>query len=260
MATERSEKVLEFAGGRPSQHDALKSDPETTSTYHGYIPKDQTLPFHSESRGELIPGLTYLPDFLSQAEHDLILNEITSGDWDGDNQGRRTKQFGMGFHWRGPKDSTLYRIDEPGRDVCPPTVCVGPLERLSALGLGPAPSSFRQLIVNEYCGGQGIKPHIDRRHCFGEYVVGISLLCPSVMDFRHPVTGEVRAILLEPRSVLVLSGEARHEWQHAIGFDSSHVYRGNTILRERRISLTFRQIKDTGPGAAGTEDAASTSE
>ena len=66
-------------------------------------------------------------------------------------------------------------------------------------------SQFRG-IVNDYLGGQGIKPHRDREF-FGEVVLGMSLLEPTVMDFKSG--GEVRALLLEPRSVLILEGEAR---------------------------------------------------
>jgi hypothetical protein len=69
-----------------------------------------------------------------------------------------------------------------------------------------------------------------------------------VMDFIHMKTKEIRAMLVEPRSVIVLSGEARNGWLHGIGAFDSHCFRGKVIKREgsrvRRTSVTFRSIND----------------
>jgi hypothetical protein len=89
----------------------------------------------------------------------------------------------------------------------------------------------------------GIKPHRDREF-FGELVLGISLLEPVVMDFKCIRTHEVRALLLEPRSVLVMQGEARWLWQHSITSAPNLLYRGKHLPRGRRTSLTFRTIQD----------------
>ena len=71
------------------------------------------------------------------------------------------------------------------------------------------------MLVNEYLPGQGIALHRDYEP-FGRTVVSLSLLSPCVMDFRHRPTGRRERLLLEPRSLLVLSDEARYDWEHGI--------------------------------------------
>jgi alkylated DNA repair dioxygenase AlkB len=48
--------------------------------------------------------------------------------------------------------------------------------------------------------------------------------------------------LLEPRSALVLSGEARSHWKHAIPARLSDVWMNHESARTRRVSLTFRKM------------------
>jgi alkylated DNA repair dioxygenase AlkB len=60
------------------------------------------------------------------------------------------------------------------------------------------------------------------------------------MDFTKG--NEKRQILLEPRSLLIVSGEARYEWTHGIAARKSDVYEGQKIVRERRVSMTFRGV------------------
>jgi alkylated DNA repair dioxygenase AlkB len=64
-----------------------------------------------------------------------------------------------------------------------------------------------------------------------------------VMDFRHVRDGRRESLLLEPRSLLILSDEARHEWQHGIASRKSDRWRGMVIPRARRLSVTFRLLK-----------------
>ena len=49
-------------------------------------------------------------------------------------------------------------------------------------------------------------------------------------------------MFLEPRSALVLSGEARHDWTHAIPAREADVWQGVERPRGRRVSLTFRTM------------------
>jgi alkylated DNA repair dioxygenase AlkB len=98
---------------------------------------------------------------------------------------------------------------------------------------------FDQLLVNEYQPGQGIAPHRDYAP-FGRTVVTLSLLSPCVMDFRHPRTGRKETLLLEPRSLVVLSDEARYEWEHGIAPRKRDDWHGLPVGRSRRLSVTFR--------------------
>jgi alkylated DNA repair dioxygenase AlkB len=62
------------------------------------------------------------------------------------------------------------------------------------------------------------------------------------MDFTQSKTGEKSSLLLEPRSLLVLSGDARYVWQHAIAGRKTDRFNGQAIQRTCRISLTLRKV------------------
>ena len=221
-----------------TQTKALTMDPCLTATSFGYVAAAYTL--SPQNDRPLIPGLTYLKDFIWEDEERALLAEIDDGSWDGDNKSRRTKQYGYGFHWRNRHSNALVRLEAPYDRM--PSSARAPLERLRLDGY-IVTTDFDQCIVNDYVGGQGIKPHRDREF-FGDVVLGMSLLEPVVMDFKSLQTGEVRALLLEPRSVLLLEGEARWLWQHSITPAPTLIYRGSALPRGRRTSLTFRIISD----------------
>ena len=91
--------------------------------------------------------------------------------------------------------------------------------------------AFRQVGVNEYRPGAGIGWHKDKPQ-FG-IVVGVSLLSPAVMRFRRARGRRWERISrrLMPRSVYILSGSARMEWEHSIPPGS-----------DLRYSITFRTM------------------
>jgi alkylated DNA repair protein alkB homolog 8 len=95
------------------------------------------------------------------------------------------------------------------------------------------------LQVNEYPPGVGLSPHIDTHSAFEDLIFSLSLAGPCIMEFRRYEDGDwrprvassidtkvecpedgsnciKRAIYLPPRSLLLLSGEARYAWHHYI--------------------------------------------
>nr|WP_317057829.1 alpha-ketoglutarate-dependent dioxygenase AlkB [Roseovarius sp. W115]MDV2928832.1 alpha-ketoglutarate-dependent dioxygenase AlkB [Roseovarius sp. W115] len=100
-----------------------------------------------------------------------------------------------------------------------------------------------QVIINEYQPGQGISAHIDCQPCFGETIASLSLLSACVMRFASLRSSRHMDLLLQPNSLLVMAGEARHDWTHAIPARKTDLVEGQTSQRTRRISLTFRQMK-----------------
>ena len=70
-----------------------------------------------------------------------------------------------------------------------------------------------------------------------EQVVGVSLNTPATLRFRQRAGGGFRRASLEvaPRSAYLLSGEARHEWEHRI-----------TPGDRLRFSITFRTLSAKG--------------
>jgi alkylated DNA repair dioxygenase AlkB len=98
---------------------------------------------------------------------------------------------------------------------------------------GRGANEFRQAGVNEYGPGAGIGWHKDKAQ-FG-IIVGISLQAPATMRFRRTQgRGWARVSqTIAPRSIYLLSGEARTEWEHSI-----------PPLHELRYSITFRTVSD----------------
>jgi alkylated DNA repair dioxygenase AlkB len=94
-------------------------------------------------------------------------------------------------------------------------------------------NEFRQAGVNEYGPGASIGWHKDKAQ-FG-IIVGVSLLASATMRFRRADgRGWARVSqAVAPRSIYVLSGEARTEWEHSI-----------PPLDKLRYSLTFRTLSD----------------
>lgn len=67
--------------------------------------------------------------------------------------------------------------------------------------------------ISEYQPGQGINGHIDRVESFGPVVASLSLGSPVVMSFS--LGNNSVDVLLERRSMVFLTGDARFKWKHA---------------------------------------------
>jgi alkylated DNA repair dioxygenase AlkB len=74
---------------------------------------------------------------------------------------------------------------------------------------------FDQMLVSEYLPGHGIAPHRDYA-TYGRTVVSLSLLSACNIDFRRVPTERRKRLLLLPRSLLLMSDEARADWEHGI--------------------------------------------
>ncbi len=172
-----------------------------------------------------IPGLTYIPDFITRDVESALITEIDAQPWLNDLK-RRVQHYG-------------YKYDYKARTVT------------NEAYLGPLPSwiepiaqklSFKpdQAIVNEYLPGQDISAHVDCVPCFGHTIASLSLGSGAIMQFTN--NGEKQEIYLEPRSLIVLSGEARYQWKHAIPARKSDMVGDFKIGRNLRLSLTFRTV------------------
>ncbi|CAH2260497.1 alkylated DNA repair protein alkB homolog 8 [Pararge aegeria] len=113
-----------------------------------------------------------------------------------------------------------------------------------------------QLTVNKYSPGQGIPSHVDRHSPFGDTILSLSLGSSVVMDWRHH-SGKYVPLEVPARSLLVMQGEARYDWQHGIqprtwdpvieirkdGGNEIRVITNDVSQRQIRISLTFRSTR-----------------
>lgn len=180
-----------------------------------------------------IPGLAYVSEYITPDEEAGLIRTINAQLWITELK-RRVQHYG-------------YRYDYKARSVTPESY-LGALpewlspyaNRLRADGFFPVPPD--QMIVNEYRPGQGIAPHVDCVPCFTDTIASLSLSSPCVMEFTHTETQQRIPVLLEPRSLVILSGDARYRWQHSIPHRKTDRHDGQILSRGRRLSLTFRKV------------------
>lgn len=181
----------------------------------------------------MIDGLTYIPAYLSAGEQAAALASVDGSPWLSVLK-RRVQHYG-------------YRYDYTRR-VANEELYLGPLPEWAAhlaarlAGEGHAPAVCDQVIVNEYEPGQGISAHVDCVPCFGDTILSISLGSACAMVFSHLREARQQTLWLEPGSLLVMRGEARYAWKHAIPPRKTDLVDGVARPRRRRVSLTFRTV------------------
>jgi DNA oxidative demethylase len=178
----------------------------------------------------VIPGLRYRDDLITEAEEASLIERLAALElapfrfhgWLGN---RKTQSFG----WRYDFEDASFTPAEPLPDW------LAPLRAKAAAFAEIAPDDFIHVLLARYDPGAGIGWHRDRD--VFEQVVGISLATPATLRFRQRSPGGFRRARVEvaPRSAYLLSGEARHDWEHSISPGG-----------QLRFSVTFRTLSDKG--------------
>lgn len=180
-----------------------------------------------------VPGLALFAKYVEVGEQERLLAIIDAGPWRDDLR-RRVQHYGYLYNYR-------------SRSITPQSY-LGPLPDWAAklaerlLMDTPVASTPDQLIVNEYLPGQGISPHVDCVPCFGDVVLSVSLGSTCVMAFDEPKSKQSIQVLVEPGSLMVMTGDARYAWRHSIAARKSDIVEGRRMERGRRVSLTFRTV------------------
>jgi len=176
-------------------------------------------------------GMRYETDFLSPGEEAELLRRIEAlplapMQYQGYTALRRVVSYG------GTYDFSRQRLEtaEPQPDW------LNALRAKAGAWAGIAPEAFTQALVAEYRPGTPLGWHRDVPDF--EDVVGISLLADATMRFRpypprEPRRADVLKLVVEPRSVYLLRGPARWEWQHSV-----------SPTRALRYSITLRTASD----------------
>jgi alkylated DNA repair dioxygenase AlkB len=156
-------------------------------------------------------GLLYAPGFVGGEEERALAGRIADlpfkpFEFHGFTGNRRTVSFGLHYAFDGSGLGEAEPI--PG--------WLHPLRARAAALAGREAEEFVHALVIEYAPGAGIGWHRDRP-VFGD-VAGISLLAPAPLRFRRRAGTKWERFTLtaEPRSAYLLSGEARHQWEHSI--------------------------------------------
>ncbi len=172
-------------------------------------------------------GLCYAGDFIAPAIEQALIGRIAAlplqrfqfGAFEGN---RRVASFGYRY------DYTLQRLTEAE----PVPDWLLPVAREVEAWAGLADGSVRQVLCTEYEVGVGIGWHRDKPH-FKE-ILGLSLGSPCKFRFRRRNGERWERHTLEalPRSLYMMDGEARSQWEHSI-----------PPVEARRYSITFRTMK-----------------
>jgi alkylated DNA repair dioxygenase AlkB len=176
---------------------------------------------------DLPEGLAYAPALIDEAEEQALAARLAqlpfrAFEFQGYLGHRRTVSFGWHYAFDG---SGLVETEQM------PDWLV-PVRDRAAAWAGLASEALEHVLLTEYSPGAGIGWHRDRP-VFGD-VIGLSLLAPARLRFRRKAgeKWERKALVAEPRSVYLLRGPARDEWQHSIA-----------AMEALRYSITFRSLR-----------------
>ena len=207
------------AGGHVSKRDAETLTVQAVAS----IIRRVTLLFDN-----LPEGFLYRPEFITADEEAALLREIRAMDFSavrmrGVTARRRVRQFG----WRYGFDTWTLTEGEEVPEF------LHPLRAKAAQLVAVQPDDLSEALLTEYPAGAAIGWHRDAP-MFG-IVIGVSLLSSCVFKLRRGEAGRTDkplSIEIAPRSVYVLDGEARRDWQHSI-----------PAVRAARYSITFRTVR-----------------
>ena len=176
---------------------------------------------------KLPEGFRYERDLISAAEEDRLLAHVKELPFKNfEFHGYVGKRRVVSYGWKYDFNERLLRDAEHI-----PAFLVALRERAAAFAR-IAPVQLQQVLVTEYEAGAAIGWHRDKA-VFGE-VIGVSLLSSCTFRLRRQVgtTWERASIIAEPRSVYLLSGPSRTEWEHSI-----------PAVDALRYSITFRSMR-----------------
>ena len=172
-------------------------------------------------------GFSYQPELLTPGDEQALLARFATlpferfqfHQYTGN---RRIVSFGWKYDYTARSN---YRVD----DI--PDFLMD-VRTMAAEFAGLEPARLQQALVTEYSAGAAIGWHRDKA-VYGE-IVGISLLAPCTFRLRRKRDDRWERFNLTamPRSIYLLSGESRSEWEHSI-----------PPVDALRYSITFRNLK-----------------
>lgn len=181
-----------------------------------------------------ILGLEIYPDFIDRKTETELLKLIDNSIWLND-LSRRVQHYGFKYDYKARKIDNSFFIGQ-----LPKWLTEIALKIYDEKYINFIPD---QAIINEYESGQGIAPHIDCEPCFGDAIISLSLGSSCVMNFeQEPHSKDKVELFLEPRTLLAMKKESRYNWYHGIPQRKNDKFNGETIKRERRVSITFRKV------------------
>lgn len=172
----------------------------------------------------------YYPDFIDVDEEQILLHEISQTElhtflFQGYEAKRRVASFGYDY-------SFDKRSLSKGKDI--PVAFGGLIEKV-AKHIGKKQSDFAELLITQYPVGSVINWHRDAPPF--DIIAGISLASDCIFRLRpHEKIKQTRACLISTevkrRSLYIIQGEARTDWQHS-----------TMPVKSVRYSITLRTLR-----------------
>jgi hypothetical protein len=167
-----------------------------------------------------IPGLKYYPNFIQTKQADTLLNVLYNLDYKIVSK-KPTKYFGVDYtHSKKTHNKPLQELPHY-------------FNLLNPVGL-----KFDQIEIKYYKESEGHSP-ICETNLFGNDIVIISLNSHYVMNFHKE--NKVYSILIEPNSLLSISGQAR-KMKRSIPYRIKDRYCNTIFERKDFFIFTFRNI------------------
>ena len=177
-----------------------------------------------------LAGLSQADAFVTPTEEQMLIASIDAAELSPFRfHGWLGKRLTASYGWRYDFDDASFARAEAIPDW------LLPLRANAARFACLQPGELVQALLIRYDPGAGIGWHRDRP--VFEHVLGISLGASATMRFRRRKPGgfDRASVILPPRSIYHLTGEARHEWEHSIA-----------AMEVRRWSITFRSLSEKG--------------
>ncbi|HJW17544.1 MAG TPA: alpha-ketoglutarate-dependent dioxygenase AlkB [Flavisolibacter sp.] len=175
-------------------------------------------------------GFHYYPDFITEDEERKLLaaigqTELHSFHFQGYEAKRKVASFG--YDWSFEK-----RVLSKGKEI--PASFTWIIEKVAAF-MDITPDHFAELLVTEYPVGSVINWHRDAPPF--DIIVGISLQTDCVFKLRPQEKAKqnrksVIAFTVRRRSMYIMQGAARTDWQHS-----------TSPVTDIRYSITLRSLR-----------------
>uniref|UniRef100_A0AAR5Q0N4 Alpha-ketoglutarate-dependent dioxygenase AlkB-like domain-containing protein n=1 Tax=Dendroctonus ponderosae TaxID=77166 RepID=A0AAR5Q0N4_DENPD len=196
-----------------------------------YFTLSEELQQNQTAAEDIINTMKVLNNFLSEAEETCLMNELDPY------MNKLRYEFD---HWddaiHGYRETERLQWNEENTKI---------LDRVRKIAFPPdvAPIKFVHILDLDKNGW--IKPHIDAVRFCGNTIAGLSLLTDSVMRLVHDKNKNLYAdLFLKRRSLYIMKGVARFDYTHEILSNDNSIFKGEKVLKDRRISVICRNEPD----------------
>ncbi|KAF7206841.1 alpha-ketoglutarate-dependent dioxygenase alkB homolog 4 [Nothobranchius furzeri] len=210
---------------------------ESKIVHHFLYNAKTGLAVSEDEEGSSFPfsGVFLWENFISEEEERELISVMDQDVWHPSQSGRRKQDFGPKVNFKKRK---VRIADFTGLPALSQKLVLRMQQDANLAGFQPVEQCNLDYAPER---GSAIDPHLDDSWLWGERLVTINMLSETVLTMSLeqglPELGlseEVQvAVRLPRRCLVVLYGEARHRWKHAIHRKDIH---------ERRVCSTYREL------------------